>query len=221
MSLKRIDLENMSFQETIAKSGADLCILTDNELKISIQKILDMCSLPSEIWVFAYGSLIWNPIFQYNNFKVGIVNGWHRRFCLQMPVGRGTLENPGLGLGLDYGNFCQGVVFQIDMNDVFSELLLLWRREMVVGAYIPKLIQVICDDNVIEAITFTINHDHSLYVGNLSQDRIIYQIASASGTFGRCSDYLQQTIDGLKNYGIIDSYLNSLNNHVLKHMETL
>jgi glutathione-specific gamma-glutamylcyclotransferase len=142
MSLTRDDLEAGRLQEAIARSKAAASFLSEAELQASLCHTLQQQQPDSDVWVFAYGSLIWNPIFRYVERRVGTIYGFHRRFCLWVPVGRGTPDNPGLVLGLDRGGSCRGIAFRIAAADVPSELLLVWRREMIVGSYIPRWVRV-------------------------------------------------------------------------------
>jgi glutathione-specific gamma-glutamylcyclotransferase len=163
--------------------------------------------LDSDVWIFAYGSLIWNPIFNFVEQRVGTIHGWHRRFCLWVPQGRGTPDNPGLVLGLDRGGSCRGIAYRIAATDVPSELLLLWRREMVVGCYIPRWVRVFDGTQTLEAIAFVINRRHRAYAGNISLETTVNSIATASGQLGSCADYLMQTVNGLMAVGIKDKHL--------------
>jgi glutathione-specific gamma-glutamylcyclotransferase len=113
MSLTRDDLEAGRLQEAIARSKAAASFLSEAELQASLCHTLQQQQPDSDVWVFAYGSLIWNPIFRYVERRVGTIYGFHRRFCLWVPVGRGTPDNPGLVLGLDRGGSCRGIAFRI------------------------------------------------------------------------------------------------------------
>ena len=122
----------------LARAWPSLRILTEQERAASLHNLL--ASRPpgtDGVWVFAYGSLIWNPTVHFLESRPAIVQGWHRAFCLSVVVGRGTPENPGLMLGLQPGGSCAGVAFRIGEDVMEHELTLLWRREMVAGGYIP------------------------------------------------------------------------------------
>ena len=56
-----------------------------------------------DIWVFGYGSLMWNPGFPYVDARPAHLLGYHRAFCLYSEHYRGTPEHRGLVLGLDSG----------------------------------------------------------------------------------------------------------------------
>lgn len=82
MSLTRTDLKSNLLQQMVLQSGLDLQVLSEAELQESIDQILRRQQPNSDVWLFAYGSLIWNPIFNFVDRRVGTVYGFHRRFCL-------------------------------------------------------------------------------------------------------------------------------------------
>lgn len=207
MSLTRTDLESRRLQKMILQSGLAMQVLSEAQLQASINKILQRQEPDSDIWLFAYGSLIWNPIFRFVERRIGTVYGLHRRFCLWAPVGRGTPDNPGLVLGLERGGSCHGVIYRIAAADVQSELLLLWRREMVVGSYIPRWVKVFDGTQEREAIAFVINRHHPDYAANLSFEKTVDIIATACGQIGSCAEYLLHTVNGLTSLGIKDKQL--------------
>jgi glutathione-specific gamma-glutamylcyclotransferase len=215
MSLTRADLESRRLQRMILESGLTLQVLSEAQLQASIDKTLQRQKPGSDIWLFAYGSLIWNPIFRFVERRIGTVYGLHRRFCLQAPLGRGTPEKPGLVLALERGGSCRGVVYRIAAADVTSELLLLWRREMVVGSYVPRWVRVFDGTQQLEAIAFVINRHHPHYTRNLSIEDTADILATACGHIGSSAEYLLQTVDGLMTLGIKDKQLLLLRERVL------
>ena len=142
MVLNRQALESKLLQQLLAHPELDFDIWSDARLLQSIRETLKQQS-SKELWIFAYGSLIWNPIFHYSDRCLVRLENWQRRFCMLAPVGRGTIDNPGLVLGLmpSEGSYCEGIAYRLPIDEnTESELLLLWRREMVVGSYIPSFI---------------------------------------------------------------------------------
>src|SRR4029450_13496521 len=85
-------------------------------------------------WVFAYGSLLWNPLFPVAEMRPASLRGLHRRFCLWLLAWLGTRTKPVVVLGLDRGGTCRGVALRLPAPLALDELHLLWRREIVVGA---------------------------------------------------------------------------------------
>ncbi len=174
MSLTRADLKTGRLQAMVLQSSELASyLLSEEELQASITTTLQAHSPNTDLWIFAYGSLIWNPCCKFVETRVVKLCGWHRRFCLWAPVGRGTPNHPGLMLGLDRGGSCQGVAYRIAATEVAAELQLLWRREMIVGAYVPRWVKVFNGEQAMEAIAFVINRQRSLYAGCLSLETTI------------------------------------------------
>lgn len=219
MSLTRSDLEERRLQQTILQSGRKVNVLSEAQLQESMRETLKQQKPDSDVWIFAYGSLIWNPIFNFVEQRVGTIYGWHRRFCLWVPQGRGTPDNPGLVLGLDRGGSCRGIAYRIAATDVSLELPLLWRREMVVGCYIPHWVRVFDGKQQLEAIAFVINRRHRAYTGNISEETTVNSIATASGELGSCAEYLMQTVNGLMTAGIKDKPLLRLRDRVVARQD--
>jgi cation transport protein ChaC len=161
-------------------------------------------------WVFAYGSLLWNPLFPFAEARPAILRGLHRRFCLRSLASRGTPDLPGLVLGLDRGGACTGVAYRLPAPVAMDELHLLWRREMVVGAYRPRWVRVRSGEREIHALTFAVRHAHPQYAGRLSLEEEARVIAGAKGAFGSSLDYLERTRVALVTHGIIDPYLEGI-----------
>ena len=166
--------------------------------------------ITEDIWLFAYGSLLWNPTIHYEETRQGHLYGLRRRFCLKTILGRGTPENPGLMLALDYGGSCKGIAYRISREIADNELKIIWNREMVSYSYVAKVVHLKTDGGPVKAITFAINRDGDKYFGRLSDEETADLIAFSDGPMGKCSDYLFQTIDKLTEHGLTDSHLNRL-----------
>ena len=70
----------------------------------------------SDLWVFAYASLIWRPDFAVAEQRLARVHGWHRALQMWSRVNRGTPAYPGLVFALLSGGSCQG--FGVGRNAV-------------------------------------------------------------------------------------------------------
>jgi cation transport protein ChaC len=162
------------------------------------------------VWLFAYGSLIWNPTFEYCEQSIGTIYGWHRRFCVGAPAGRGTLERPGLVLGLDRGGSCRGIVFRIAVDRVDRELDILWRREMAVDCYEPRWVRVAMKKRSAFAIAFVMKRNAPNYENPISEERLIRRIVAAVGELGSNAEYLLETVEGLRRAHVPDPYLERL-----------
>jgi cation transport protein ChaC len=138
------------------------------------------------------------------------LRGLHRQFCLWSLASRGTPTQPGLVLGLDRGGACRGVALRLPAPLALDELHLLWRREMVVGAYHPRWVRLNADGRALVALTFVVRRDHPQYAGRLPLARQADVIANARGAFGAAADYLERTRVALVSHGVVDPYHESL-----------
>jgi cation transport protein ChaC len=200
-------------ETTLRAMHPDMHVLTAAERAESLDAV--MAQRPEHgqgLWVFAYGSLIWNPTMHITERRLARVDGWHRSFCLATRSGRGTAETPGMLLGLEAGGQCEGAVLRVAEEHLAQELDILWRREMVADGYIPRWLDV-CDPNdevFGAAIAFTINPQGPNYVGDLAEPELIRRLAYAHGRLGSGADYLFNTRDGLRHMGINDALLEHL-----------
>lgn len=166
-----------------------------------------------ETWVFAYGSLIWNPTFDYVEQRLAVAPGWHRRFCVWTKAGRGTPDVPGLALALDRGGSCRGVAFRLPHDRVEDELSVLWQREMVSGVYEARWLDLLLSDESgagrrrSRALTFVVNRLDERFAGALSDQDVARSIAVARGTLGTCLEYFTNTSDHLASLGLRDTRL--------------
>ena len=163
-----------------------------------------------EVWVFAYGSLIWNPEFSFVEERLGLAHGWHRLFCLGwVHLYRGTPERPGIMLALDRGGSCRGVAFRLPTDAVEASLIPLLRREMPIkGPAIPaRWLTVRTDQGDIRAITFPISRSSEAYLPDLTEEVVVEALATAAGERGSMAEYLHSTVSHLEQRGIHDRYL--------------
>jgi glutathione-specific gamma-glutamylcyclotransferase len=215
MALTRDSIRDGDVRRMIAELGIAMRVLSEEELAASRAATLAGVDLSGGVWLFGYGSLIWNPAFHFTDRLTGTVYGYHRRFCLWTHLGRGCPERPGLVLGLERGGSCRGVAFHIAPDAVEEELAIVWRREMLSGAYVPRWVDVQGARGDVRAITFVINHAHERYARFLPDERVAEVIATAEGRLGPCADYLINTVDHLAALGIHDRPLEKLRRQVL------
>jgi cation transport protein ChaC len=210
--------------EIIRKTSPETYVLTDEERAENLATLL--AQRPEHgggLWVFAYGSLMWNPAIHVVETRLAKALGWHRAFCLATKGGRGSADNPGMMLGLKPGGDCHGAVLRVSEADVALELDLLWRREMVASGYIPRWVDVEDETgrNLGQAIGFTINPTGPSYCEDLPENELVDRLATAEGRLGRASEYLFRTRDGLRLMGITDPMLEHLGEAVEKRQREL
>ncbi len=193
-ALTRDAILSGQFAETLRARDPDLPFLTDSALRRSRDSFLQMRPA-GPLRVFAYGSLIWNPTFEYLDRCVGRLFGYHTSFCLRTHIGRGTPEVPALMLGLEAGGSCNGLVYLIAEEAVETETWALWRREMLLGTYHPRWVTVMEGGETHPALAFVINDQHEMYAGGLSREQVVSSLATARGEFGPACEYLMKTVE--------------------------
>ncbi|MDC9720793.1 MAG: gamma-glutamylcyclotransferase [Gammaproteobacteria bacterium] len=178
----------------------------------ALSHYLEHSPLPEELWVFAYGSLMWNPEMQVIETKQGKVHGFQRGFNLLSTVHRGTIDKPGLVLSLRHGGHCEGLAFRIAQNTKHEDFKQLWLREMVTLFYRPRVCQVITNTGVINAITFIADQEHEQYV-DFDAAQCASMIGQAHGGRGSNMDYFNNTSSQLKQLKIDDPLFNEISAH--------
>jgi glutathione-specific gamma-glutamylcyclotransferase len=162
------------------------------------------------LWVFGYGSLMWDAGFAYRVAQPALLHGYHRAFCVYSQRFRGTEQNPGLVLGLNPGGACRGMAFQIAARDVRCALDDLWVREMPRRTYLPRMLSVRMARGVVRALVFVADPSHYAYAGKLALERTARLIAVAHGLRGPNADYLHHTVRHLRDLGVRDRALERL-----------
>ena len=201
----------------LAEEGSRLGVLrpcTTEERATSRRRMLERVAPDADVWVFGYGSLMWNPAIRFRERAHARLFGWHRSFCLWTPVGRGTPDNPGLVLALDRGGSCHGIAYRVAAEDRDTELDLLWQREMVSDGYRPRWVRLHCGGRSVEAITWVINPAGDRYAGKLEASTIAGHLATAEGRLGSGRDYLENTIAHLDELGIREKRLHRIRDAV-------
>lgn len=169
------------------------------------------------LWVFAYGSLIWDPCFPVAARHIGRVAGWQRSFCMWSVRYRGTDADPGLVLALDRAakGFCDGVAFRVADGAETTALADLRKRELISSAYLETVLPVrLVTGDTVQAVTFVIDTAHAQYAGALPPDTQARIIARAMGQRGPNRDYLFATAKHLADLGLRDADLEALSARV-------
>ena len=164
----------------------------------SVDDLLTDWNGSEDLWVFAYGSLIWHPGFAWRERRLATVRGYHRSLCLWSHDHRGSPDNPGLVFGLDRGGCCRGVAFQIAASDVRTVFEMLWRREMVTGAYCPRWLTCHTKEAPVRGLVFLLNRACQEYAADVSDDRLLASVRNAVGHSGPCLDYVIETERALR-----------------------
>jgi glutathione-specific gamma-glutamylcyclotransferase len=156
-----------------------------------------------DLWVFAYGGVMWDPGFHAVEIRRARVPGWHRNFSLSVEIGRGTPEHPCLQGGLGVGGVCDGLAFRIPAAAADRETEILCMRELIGDGYAARFLPAETPQGPIEALAFTSDTASRRYV-QLGEAETARIIATASGHAGTNREYLYGIIDKLRQLGISD-----------------
>ena len=185
--------------------------LSDHELDASRRAVLGDCRAGEDIWVFGYGSLLWDPGFYFEEVRLAEIEGYQRRFCIRLEIGRGSPQRPALMLGLERSvGRCQGVAFRIAGACADGESAVVWRREMLQGHYSPFRSKVTTPEGSINALVFAANTAHVQYVGGLPIEQTAAIIATGVGDLGTNRQYLENLVAHFDEFKIEEGYLKRL-----------
>ena len=98
---------------------------SDKQLRENLEKTLKQNNHSKEIWVFAYGALMWAPCFEPEVTLSSTLKGWARKPCLWTLTARGSKQKPGVVFALDKAkrNSCHGLIFRIAQSRLETDLL--------------------------------------------------------------------------------------------------
>jgi len=165
-----------------------------------------------DVWVFGYGSLMWDPGFPHVEMRRALLHGYHRALCILSVRNRGTRERPGLALGLVRGGSCRGFAFRIAAEHWPAVQPALWAREMTNAVYTPRTLPVRLEGgDRIEALVFVARPGHPQYRGDMPREQAAALVAQGVGAYGTALDYLRNVVRHLDEFGIADCPLH----HVL------
>ena len=206
--------ERIKYFSEIAEKFGEAKFLSEEDREASRQAILASHVPGDDLWVFGYGSLMWNPAIHVSETLPARIDGYSRSFCMRLMFGRGMPDNPGLMLCLVAGGSCAGIAHRIAPEHVESESRILWMREMLSGAYVPMWVDLDLGGRLVRGVTFVINTDHPRYLPDLPVEEKARRIAKAEGHLGTNRDYLFRTVAALTSAGVQDPYLDEIHRRV-------
>lgn len=185
--------------------------LSDRQLEESRRALLgERLESGQDLWIYGYGSLMWDPGFHFAEVRLAELPSYQRRFTYWTRIARGTRERPALMLTLERQPDpapCVGLAFRIAADVAETESGMLWRREMVRNGYCPAWLPVSTPQGPLSALVFTCNHGHADYAGEMSLDDTAAVIAVATGASGTNREYLELLAQRLAELGIADDYV--------------
>jgi cation transport protein ChaC len=164
-----------------------------------------------DLWVFGYGSLMWDPALRFVEVRRAHVAGHARRLILvDTRGGRGTKEAPGLFATLDAGEGCEGLAFRIAAADVEVETEILFRREMLAPGYLARFVPARIGNVDIRVLTFLADHEGPDVRPDLTRDEQVRYLAHGAGDLGTSRDYLANIVAHFTHLGIADDHCSTL-----------
>ncbi len=169
---------------------------------------------PGDVWFFAYGSLMWDPGFAFVETRSALLRGYHRRFCVDSTVYRGTPERPGLVLGLDAGGSCRGLAYRIAARQREAAARYLDRRELAEDIYRLRKVSLETAGGRVAGFTLAVDRRTPYYARGIDAGEEVRRIALCRGERGTNADYLRDTIARLEALGVCDGGLIALRRRV-------
>jgi glutathione-specific gamma-glutamylcyclotransferase len=166
-----------------------------------------------DLWVFAYGSLMWRPGFSHIERHCARLVGLHRALCVFSFVHRGTPERPGLVLGLDRGGMCRGIAYRVAARARADTLHYLRSREQVTSVYVETVRQIELEEPTrrrVEALCYVVDRSHVQYAGRLTLAQMLHHVRQGHGQSGANRDYVLETVRSLEALGYRETDLHLL-----------
>jgi cation transport protein ChaC len=168
--------------------------------------------LQKPLWIFAYGSLMWNPGFAVRETQPARLHGFHRAFCIYSEHYRGTPQKPGLILGLLAGGSCRGLAHRLPSGSYDKVRRYLWRREIENdGVYVEEVRTLhLADGRSVPSLVYLADKAHRQFAGKLSLTKSIKLVRQGRGATGSNVDYVRNTVAHLRELGLRDRTLEEL-----------
>jgi len=166
-----------------------------------------------DLWVFAYGSLMWRPDFDFLDRRPARLIGAHRSLCVYSFIHRGTLEKPGLVLGLDHGGNCRGIAYRVPASRRIETVAYLRTREQVTMVYREVTRPVWLDDDPrqrVLALCYMVDRGHEQYAGRLTLERQLHFVRQGHGRSGNNRDYVLSAVKEIEAQDFRDEQLHLL-----------
>jgi cation transport protein ChaC len=163
-----------------------------------------------DLWIFAYGSLMWDPALRFVDLRRARAEAHARQFILVDDAARGSEGAPGLMAGLDAGDGCEGLALRIAADAVDTETEILFRREVIAPGYVPAFVPVRIGDETLPALTFLVDHACDVIQPELTHAQQVRYIATGQGFLGTSRDYLANIVTHFEALGIHDAHCTTL-----------
>lgn len=185
--------------------------LSNEAIEASRRATLSTMAPSQDLWIFAYGSLMWDPGFHFAELRRATLQGYQRRFAHETTIGRGSPKQPGLVLSLEaQAGHCEGLAFRIEHSILEQESLIFWRREMILGGYQPRILPVSTPQGELQALALVSEPVRNCAALRRSLPEVAAVISQARGHLGSNLDYLRQVVEQLDHLQVNDDYISGL-----------
>lgn len=204
-----------AYAQLVEKAGLGYSFLSQDAREANRSGFLASHPPGTDLWLFGYGSLMWNPAIETAGSRAARIEGFQRSFSLSLAFGRATPDRPGLMLIVEEGGACSGVAWRIAADKVESETQILWMREMLSGAYRPVWLDLVFPDGAVaRGFTFAAQPGHPRLEIGLDFETTARRIAAAEGERGTNRDYLFQCAAALARHNLADDLVARLDARV-------
>ncbi|MXQ06228.1 gamma-glutamylcyclotransferase [Alphaproteobacteria bacterium GH1-50] len=186
------------------ENGRDPGEFYDNEAREALRREMLRNAPPGDLWVFGYGSLMWDPAFHFSEVRRARIEGYERRFILVEDMARGSEDRPGVMAALDEGQGCNGLIFRIPEHLIERETEILCRRELVGPAYIPLFHPAETDLGTETTLILVADHTAEVIQQDLTREKQVEYLATGEGLIGTSADYLRNIVQKSRQLGIDD-----------------
>ena len=162
-------------------------------------------------WIFAYGSLLWRPGFNFEAKRAASIFGWERRIWHSSIDHRGTKKFPGRVATIVpvRGGVCEGIaygVLEAKWGDIVSYL-----DDREKAGYRRKYIMSEVKGAGVSRVVTYISEPFDEWVMEKETDiELIYRLLKAKGESGENIDYLMMLDAALKRLNIKDIHVSGL-----------
>lgn len=204
-----------------APPGVPVPRLSDADLRRGFDAVLSEREPGAGLWMFAYGALLWERDFAWDEERVAGLPGLDVRYCLWDERNRGTPERRSFTLGLRPGGGCAGAALHLAESGVEENAWKVWRHEMPPGYYRARWVPVETEAGPVRALTFEADPDHPLHAGDVPEAELAAVLASTSGEGGTAAEYLINTVEALRERGVPNPYLERLHEAVAPRVRAI
>ena len=209
----RISLASFEEWDRRAAASGNLEWRRSHEDREATRSVALAGRLDADLWVFAYGSLMWDPAIHIVEIRQATLPGFHRRFCLKIKIGRGSRKAPALMAALDAGGKCHGLAFRLPATLVNQETEILWMREMIGYGYAPVFRPVNTPQGTVEALAFVMDRSSPQFA-DFSAAEAAAMIATGRGRLGTNREYFDNLAEHVRLLGIEDNVFEEIRSEI-------